>query len=143
MVMSRYGALDTALDWFVHYDGTDQWYVTVSNAGDRIFSFRVDVPAEDRANPAIIAARLWPALLAENVWLDVRDEVPTLLQAEVRSYSGSGYWPQAYGWLWHNGKVVAYRSHPAIRSCSREIPSASPERLAQQCFAYAAELQTD
>jgi hypothetical protein len=143
MMLSRRGALATVLDWFAHSDETGQWSVTVSDVGDRIFSFSVDVPGEERAKPATMVARLWPELLTEGVTFDFGSQVPTHLQAEVRLHTGPGYWPQAYGWLWQDGRVVVYRSHPVIRSSTRRIDNASPELLAKQCFAYAAELEVD
>jgi hypothetical protein len=143
MMLSRRGALATVLDWFVHCDESGQSYVTVSDVGDRIFSFPVDVPAEERAKTATIVTRLWPRLLTEGVTFDFGTQVPTHLQAEVRLHTGSGNWSQAYGWLWQDERVVVYRSHPVIRSGSKHIHIASPVLLAKQCFAYAAELEAD
>jgi hypothetical protein len=143
MMLSKRGALATVLDWFVHGDGGGQSYVTVSDVGERIFSFPVDVPAKERPKPSTVVARLWPQLLAEGVTFDFGSQVPTHLQAEVRLHTGPGYWPQAYGWLWQDGKVVVYRSHPVVRTDSKHFDITSPELLAGQCFAYAAQFEAD
>lgn len=140
MMMSRRGTLATVLDWFLHSDENGQWHVTVSDVGDRIFSLLVDVSPEERANPATMVARLWPKVLTEGATFDFGSQVPTHIQAEIRLHMGPGYWPQAYGWLWQNGKVTVYRSHPVISSRSKHIDIASPDLIAKKCFEYAAEL---
>jgi glyoxylase-like metal-dependent hydrolase (beta-lactamase superfamily II) len=141
MMMSRRGSLATVLDWFAHSHKRGEWSVTVNDVGDRIFSLPVDVNAEDITKPAIVVARLWPQLLEEGVTFDFGGQLPTHLQAEVRQYTGPGHWPQSSGWLWQDGTVVVYRSHPVIRTDSKRFDIASPELLAGECFAYAAELE--
>lgn len=143
MRMSRRGTLAMVLDWFAHCDKAGQWFVTVSAIGDRIFSLPVDVKAEEITRPAIVVARLWPQLLTEGVNFDFGGEQPTHLQAEIRRFTGPGYWPQSSGWLWQDGRVVVYRSYPVIYTDSKQLNIASQELLAGECFAYAAELEAD
>src|SRR5579864_7597571 len=58
-------------------------------------------------------------------------------------YPGPVNWPQSSGWLWQDGRVVVYRSHPVIYTDSKQLDIASQELLAGERFAYAAELEAN
>jgi hypothetical protein len=142
MMMSRRGTLATVLDWYVHCDEKGAWYLTVSDVGDRIFSVRIDSPANIATEPATAVARLWPIVRAEEARFEFGDMVPTHLQAEVRVQCDEHrFWLQASTWIWQDGRVVAYRSHPTVVRKAMPLSDGPPTEIAQSCFEFAATLE--
>ncbi|KXV09516.1 hypothetical protein CR51_10200 [Caballeronia megalochromosomata] len=129
--------------WFVH-QSENNWFITINERRDHIRSVGVELSGNPMVTPLTVVAELWPLVRAQGIEFDCDALPPLYVQSEIRVLASERhFWLQAGAWIWQEGRVVAYRSHPAIVSRASSIPDACAGELAERCFNFASTFELE